>query len=222
MGSGEILQFLPASETKDSGGKKSGAKKIVSREIGEAEKEVKTDWQAVKTALNEPGKMQKARRFAVAQLPYHPQYIHSGTNFTVHLQCPLEFGFRPITPTVLESIGSPLDGRSVVHAILITPLDSAHSRNGDLVEALITQPLVHSGHLFLPEGSRLRGSVLQVRPAHQLNRNGQLRIAFHQVVPPGPRRDLSKRYINDNLNLERPGRSRQPKPCPPPEPHDSF
>jgi hypothetical protein len=73
----------------------------------------------------------------------------------------------------------------VVHAILITPLDSAHSKKGDPVEALITQPLVNSGHLFLPEGSRLRGSVLQVRPARKLNRNGQLRIAFHQVIPPG-------------------------------------
>ena len=185
MGSGEVLQFLPAGEAKDSGRKKGGVKNTVSREFGEAEKEVKTDWQEVKTALNEPGKMQKARRFAVAQLPYHPQYINSGTNFTVHLQFPLEFGYRPITPTVLESIGSPLPGGSVVHAILITPLDSAHSKKGDPVEALITQPLVNSGHLFLPEGSRLRGSVLQVRPARKLNRNGQLRIAFHQVVPPG-------------------------------------
>ena len=41
-----------------------------------------------------------------------------------------------------------------------------------------------SDHLFLPEGSRLKGSVLQVRPARRLGRNGQLRITFHQVVPP--------------------------------------
>lgn len=183
-GSGEVLQFLPAGETKDRQGKTGEAKNIVSREISEAERAVKTDWDATKTKLKEPEKMQKARRFAVAQLPYHPQYIDSGTNFTAHLQCPLEFGFKTLTPTVLESIGSPLPGGSVVHAILITLLDSAHSKKGDPVEALITQPLVSSGHLFLPEGSRLRGSVLQVRPARKLNRNGQLRIAFRQVVPP--------------------------------------
>lgn len=185
LGSGEVLQFLPAGETKDRQGKKSEVKNIVSREIGEAERAVKTDWEAEKTKLKEPGKMQKARRFVVAQLPYHPQYIDSGTSFTADLQCPLEFGFRPPTPTVLESIGSPLPGGSVVHAILITPLDSAHSTKGDPVEALITQPLVNSGHLYLPEGSRLSGSVLQVRPAGKLNRNGQLRIVFHQVIPPG-------------------------------------
>ena len=185
LGSGAVLQFLPAGETKDRQSRKSEVKSIVSREIGEAERTVKTEWEAVKTTLNEPGKMQKARRFAVAQLPYHPQYVDSETNFTVHLQYPLEFGFKPLTPAVLESVGSPLPGGSVVHAILITPLDSAHSNKGDPVEALITQPLVSSGHLFLPEGSRLRGSVLQVRPARKLNRNGQLRIAFRQVVPPG-------------------------------------
>jgi hypothetical protein len=184
-GSGRVLQFLPAGETKKQPGKKNEAKNTVSREISEAEKAVKRDWEAAKMQLREPGKMQKVSHFAVAQLPYHPQYIDSGTSFNADLRCPLEFGFRRLTPAVLERIGSPLPAGSVVHAILITPIDSAHSRKGDPVEALITQPLVNSGHLFLPEGSRLSGSVLQVRPAGKLSRNGQLRIAFHQVVPAG-------------------------------------
>ena len=71
-----------------------------------------------------------------------------------------------------------------MHAVLVTPLGSAKSKKGDLVEAVLTQPLVASDHLFLPEGSRLKGSVLQVRPARRFGRNGQLRIVFHQVVPP--------------------------------------
>ncbi len=133
MGSSGVLQFLSAGETKDRQSKKSEVKNIVSREIGEAERAVKADWKATKTKLKEPGRIQKARRFAMAQLPYHPQYIDSGTGFTAELQSPLEFGFRPLTPTVLESIGSSFPGGSVVHAILITPLDSAHSRKGDAV-----------------------------------------------------------------------------------------
>jgi hypothetical protein len=72
----------------------------------------------------------------------------------------------------------------VVHALLVTPLSSATSKKGDLVEAVISQPLVVSDRLFLPEGSHIEGSVLQVRRARRLNRNGQLRIIFHQVVPP--------------------------------------
>jgi hypothetical protein len=72
----------------------------------------------------------------------------------------------------------------VVHARLLTPLNSSTSRKGDMVEALITEPLVASDHLILPEGSVIRGSVMQVQPARRLARNGQLRILFHEVAPP--------------------------------------
>jgi hypothetical protein len=72
----------------------------------------------------------------------------------------------------------------VVHAVLVRQLGSAQSKKGDPVEAVITQPLVVGDQLFLPEGSRLKGSVLQVRPARRFSRNGQLRIVFHQVVAP--------------------------------------
>jgi hypothetical protein len=67
---------------------------------------------------------------------------------------------------------------------LSTPLDSAISKKGDAVVAIISQPLVIENKLYLPVGSELRGTVLQVRPARRLARNGQLRIAFHEVVPP--------------------------------------
>jgi hypothetical protein len=72
----------------------------------------------------------------------------------------------------------------VVHARLVTPLSSAISRKGDTVEAVLTEPLVASDHLILPEGSVIRGSVMQVQAARRLARNGQLRILFHEVAPP--------------------------------------
>src|SRR5260370_35972473 len=37
---------------------------------------------------------------------------------------------------------------------------------------------------MLPEGSVIKGSVVQVQPARRLSRNGQLRILFHEVAPP--------------------------------------
>jgi hypothetical protein len=36
----------------------------------------------------------------------------------------------------------------------------------------------------LPEGSIIRGSVMQAQPARRLARNGQLRILFREVAPP--------------------------------------
>jgi hypothetical protein len=183
-GSGGVLQFVPAGEKEKQEGKKEDARNAVSRKIGEAKEEVKRQWDAAKKQLHEPGKMHRAERLAVAQLPYHPQYMESGTSFNADLRHPLDFGAEPLTPAVLEHIGTPLPSGSVVHAVLVTPLGSAQSKKGDPVEAVITQPLVVSDHLFLPEGSRLKGSVLQVRPARRFSRNGQLRIVFHQVVPP--------------------------------------
>ena len=183
-GSGGVLQFVPASEKEKQESKKDQAKNAVSRKIGEAKKEVMGQWDAAKKQLHEPGKIHRLERFAVAQLPYHPQYIDPGTSFNAELRRPLDFGAEPLTPAVLEHIGTLPPSVSVVHAVLITPLGSATSHQGDPVEAVITQPLVASDHLFLPEGSRLKGSVLQVHPARRLCRNGQLRIVFHQVVPP--------------------------------------
>ncbi len=184
-GSGQILQLLVAAETKAGQTKKGEVKNFASREIGDAERAIKADWEVAKTMLTEPGRVQRAGRFAEAQLPYHSQYMDSGTSFNANLRSPIEFGSKPLTPTVLKGLGLPIPGGSVVHAILVTPIDSAHSKRGDAVEARITQPLISSGRLFLPEGSRLLGSVLQVRPAGMLHRNGQLRISFHQVVLPG-------------------------------------
>lgn len=184
-GSGGILQFVPASEKeKQKEGLKDKGKNAASRKIAEAKNEVKRQWDETRKQLHEPGKMHRLERLAVAQLPYHPQYMDPGTSFNADLRRPLDFGSEPLTAAALEHIGTLPPSASIVHAVLITPLGSANSKKGDLVEAVITQPLVASDHLFLPEGSRLKGSVLQVRPARRLGRNGQLRIVFHRVVPP--------------------------------------
>ena len=184
-GSGGALQFVPANEKeKQREGKRDEARNAASRKIRDAKTEVKRQWDAAKQQLHQPGKVHRLEHFAVAQLPYHPQYMDSGTSFNADLRRPLYFGTEPLAPARLEHIGTPPPWGSVVHAVLITPLGSANSKQGDVVEAVITQPPVASDHLFLPEGSRLKGSVLQARPARRLGRSGQLRIVFHQVVPP--------------------------------------
>jgi hypothetical protein len=48
----------------------------------------------------------------------------------------------------------------------------------------MTEPLLANNQLILPEGTLLKGSVLQVQGARRFHRNGQLRIVFHQIVPP--------------------------------------
>src|SRR5579884_601503 len=180
---GGVLEFVPAA-LPASTSKKDEAKNAASRRINEAKQEAKREWSAVKKQLHESGKMHRMERLAVAQLPYHPQYLESGTSFNAELLEPLDFGAEPLTPALLENIGTPPPSGSVVYAVLVSPLSSATSKKGDVVEAVISQPLVASDHLLIPEGSRLQGTVLQVRPARRFHRNGQLRIVFHEVLPP--------------------------------------
>jgi hypothetical protein len=178
-----VLQFIPASE-KENNGLKNAGKNAASKKVNAFRQEFRRQWENAKQQLHEPGKMHRLERFAVAQLPYHPQYLDAGTSFNADLQQPLDFGTEPLTPETLSTVGTPPPSGSVVHALLVTRLNSATSKKGDAVDAVISQPLVVSDHLLLPEGSHLKGSVLQVRPARRLVRNGQLRIVFHQVAPP--------------------------------------
>jgi hypothetical protein len=178
-----VLQFVPASAKEDTSST-GQVRSAASRKVSEVRQEARREWDAAKAELHAPGKMHRLQRLAVAQLPYHPQYMDSGTSFNADLQQPLDFGTELLQSDALSVIGSPPPSGSVVHALLVTPLNSATTKKGEPVEAVISQPLVVSSHLFLPQGSHIKGSVLQVRPARRLNRNGQLRIVFHQVIPP--------------------------------------
>jgi hypothetical protein len=182
-GASGVLQFVPAGAEKRVGLKTTG-RNMASQKVSEARRQVKQQWKTVKKQLHEPAKVHRIERYGMSQLPYHPQYMNAGESFDADLQRPLEFGTEPLRLETLSAIGAPPPAGSVVHALLVTPLNSSRSMKGDSVDAVISQPLVVSNHLFLPEGSHIRGSVLQSRPARRLGRNGQLRIVFHQVVPP--------------------------------------
>jgi hypothetical protein len=176
-----VLQFVSANANK---GRKNKVEQAASNKVNDTRQQIRQQWADLQKQIHEPGKMHKLKRFALAQLPIRPQYIDAGTTFDAELLQPLDFGTETLRPESLTDIGSrPPDG-SVVHARLMTPLNSATAKSGDKVEAMITQPLSVSNRLILPEGTLIKGSVLQTRPARRFGRNGQLRILFHQVCPP--------------------------------------
>jgi len=175
-GSGQVLRLASAGEH----AKKSKVKTAASQKMEQA----KQEWHDAMMQVKEPGKMHRVLRYGLAQLPVHPQYIDAGTLYFAELQQPLDFGSEPLTTQTVSTLGTAPPPGSLVHAILATPLNSAVTPKGAGVEALISQPLFDGDRLILPQGSRLRGSVLQVRPARRLHRNGQLRIAFRELVLP--------------------------------------
>ena len=168
-GSSAVLSFVPAAEKPNQGTVAAG-KRAAKGKLSQARQDLKQRIAELKSQVHSPDKMHRLKRLAVAQLPYHPQYMDSGTSFIATVREPLTFGSEQLKPALLTNIGTRPPSGSLVHAWLTTPLSSATSKKGDRVEAVINQPLVVSDHLFLPEGSHLEGSVLQVRPARRLGR----------------------------------------------------
>ncbi len=180
LGSGQVIQFITSADD----AKKQGIKDTASEKADQAKQEAKRQWDNAMKQVHEPGKIRKIEKYAVAQLPVHPQYIDAGTVYFAELEEPLDFGVEPLTPEIAASINMPPASGSSVHVRLMTGLSSATAQNGEEVEAVLSQPLFDGTRLVLPEGSRLKGSVLQVRPARRFSRNGQLRMAFHELVLP--------------------------------------
>jgi type IV secretory pathway VirB10-like protein len=177
-GSGQVLDFVSGAEEHT----KNGAKDLAAQKAKEAKQAAKQEWNTAMQQVKEPGKIRRFERYAIAQLPVHPQYVDAGTVYFAELQEPLDFGSEPITAELASSLGAAPPPGSFVHARLLTPLGSSSSHNGDEVIAIITQPLFDGKRLLYPQGTRLKGSVLQVKPAASLSRSGQLRVAFHDMV----------------------------------------
>ncbi|MGH9715078.1 MAG: hypothetical protein ACRD5M_17425 [Candidatus Acidiferrales bacterium] len=178
-GSGEVIQFVLSADDK-----KKGLKDTAAEKAKQAKEEAKREWDAAMKQVREPGKMHKLERIAVAQLPIHPQYVDAGTIYFAELQEPLDFGTEPLSPEMAAAISAPPPAGSVVHARLVTGLTSATAQKGDDVEAILSRPLFEGNRLVLPQGTLLKGSVIQVRPARYLSRNGQLRMVFHDLILP--------------------------------------
>ncbi|MGB6977800.1 MAG: hypothetical protein WBD66_01240 [Candidatus Acidiferrales bacterium] len=178
-GSGQVIRLVTAAN--DPSQKKS-AKDVASEKARQAKDQAIQDWNTAMKQVRQPGKIHTIERVAIAQLPVHPQYISAGAVYFAELKEPLHFGSEPLTPERAASIGVPPPMDSFVRARLVTPLNSATARIGDDVEAVVTQPVFDGDRLIFPQGTRLKGTVVQAQAAHKPARNGQLRIVFHEMV----------------------------------------
>jgi hypothetical protein len=179
-GSGQVIRFVTAVESQ----RKKGVKDAVTEKERQAKQEAQRQFDSAMQQVKKPGKLHRVKRYAVAQFPVHPQYIDAGTVYFAELGKPLEFGSEPLTPEIAASINSEIPEGTMVHAQLMTLLNSASTQKGAEVEAVLSRPLVNDGKLILPQGSVLKGSVVEVRPARYWKHNGELRFVFRDLVLP--------------------------------------
>lgn len=154
------------------------AKAEAKGKIEEAKAQAHEGWQK----LTAPGKMQRLKRFVVAQSPYRHQYAEPGTRFVADLEKPLDFGATTRTADQLSSLGTEPAPDSTLKARLAAEVSSATATRGTSVMAILTEPLYSPSHqLILPANSRLVGEVLVAKPARKLHHNGELRVVFERI-----------------------------------------
>ena len=160
-----------------------GAKKHGIREMARGLMQEKIN--SYRDQVTAPGKRDRILRLTYNQLPYHPQRIWQGTEFVAEVQQPVRFEVPDETgPKLVDAaeLAGSLPPATTVHARLLTALDSNSTKQGTAVAALVTEPVWSANQeLILPEGARLRGTVLRVKPSKSFGRNGALRFTFKDV-----------------------------------------
>ena len=155
--------------------------------------------------VRSPNKKEKLVDFLWAKLPYHPRYVRRGTRVDASLRDPLSFGAEAESYTALAELGSQPGPGSVVHARLVTPLDSASAAPGQPVDAIVTVPLFSADQkLVLPEGTRLTGAITVAKKARSFHRAGRLRFVFQNVIlPPAGAASPARRAAGSNVACAR-------------------
>jgi hypothetical protein len=137
---------------------------------------------SIPDVVSGPGKKDKLEDFLWAKLPYHPQFVRARTRFDAELRGSLDFGSATISQDSLALLGSQPSGESTVHARLVTPLASKTSTQGQVVRAVLDEPLFSANHqLVLPEGTELDGAVVLVKKAGWFHHAGRLRFTFEGI-----------------------------------------
>lgn len=171
-----------AKQQADSSGVLGTGKQEIQKQINAA---VNSRSKGVADLVRGPDKWERLEEFLLMKLPYRPQWVRKGTRFDADLREPLQFGSATVNTEMLRVLGSSPPSDSIVHARLITPLNSSLAKQGQSVQAVISQPLFSPDKkLILPEGTHLIGGVTMVHRARWFHRGGQLRFNFQSVELP--------------------------------------
>lgn len=166
------------------GGKKPGA---AAKAIASAKQQVRAEKKEVETAIKQPGRLHRLKQLLISELPYHRVYLAAGIRYSAELKSTIALGSVDVPATELKSVGQIPPPGSLLETALLTPLSSATARRGTPVEAIVIRPLFSGGHqLVVPQGSLMKGIVVQAQPAQRLkfHRNGVLRFTFNKIQTP--------------------------------------
>jgi hypothetical protein len=155
--------------------------------------------QQVHDTAHDQHKGDRVKQLLYSQLPYHPQRVWAGSQFDAILREPLRL------PDAAASAPMPAAGSvdltsGTLQARLTSGISSESAKQGDSVTAVLVRPFCDSkGRVMLPEGTPLRGLVLQARHARSFARTGHLRFVFRSVDTPAAQ-NAAAQHIEGRLS----------------------
>ncbi len=134
-------------------------------------------------AFIDPGKSERARRALYSELPYHPELLAAGTQYSVRLVAPVAV---PVAdPAIAPSPKTGIDGTATLAASLMEDISSRNAVRGTKVHAVVTEPLLDANYqVKVPQGSVLSGEITQAKPADKWGKGGTLRFSFRELKFP--------------------------------------
>ena len=147
-----------------------------------------------------PGKGDRLLQFIYGRLPYHPQRIAKDTSWTVETSAALDIPAQPAPTAAPETLTrkphfweqpNPVppppgnDKAWIVQANLDTTISSETSKTGQLIQAIVAEPIYNPDHtIAVPQGATLVGAVTQAKAARHFGRTGVLSFSFKQLILP--------------------------------------
>jgi hypothetical protein len=140
--------------------------------------------QQVRDTAHDHHKGDRVKQLLYSQLPYHPQRVWAGSQFDAVLREPLRLPAATAAPPMPPADAVDLTS-GALQARLTSGISSESAKQGDPVTAVLVRPFCNAkGRVMLPEGTPLRGLVLQARHARSFARSGRLRFVFRSVDTP--------------------------------------
>ena len=132
-----------------------------------------------------PGKTDRLRRAFYSELPYHPELLTEGTQFSVELAAPVEVPTAVNTPEKSATPDKGVDSTVTLAAELMDGISSKNAVRGTKIRAMVTEPLFNKDRqLQVPQGSILLGEITQARAAGKWGKGGVLRFSFRELQFP--------------------------------------